>query len=254
MNRATFRFYAELNDFLAPERRGRDTVFEFYVPGPVKDAIESLGVPHTEVELVLINGESSDFRRVLADGDRVSVYPVFEAFDIRPLVRVRPEPLRETRFLLDGHLGRLARYLRMLGFDSACNRAAGDEELARLSVVEHRILLTRDRGLLKRREVTHGYWVRETDARKQLREVVERFDLAGCLRPFTRCLRCNHPLRAAAKAEVAPELPPRTRACYDEFLRCDGCGGVYWSGPHHRRMLAMVEELRTAHAARRAPQ
>jgi hypothetical protein len=230
MNRATFRFYAELNDFLAPERRARDIVYQFLVPGPVKDAIESLGVPHTEVELVLINGESSDFRRVLADGDRVSVYPVFEAFDIRPLVRVRPEPLRETRFLLDGHLGRLARYLRMLGFDSACNRGAGDEELARLSGVERRILLTRDRGLLKRREVTHGYWVRETGARKQLREIVERFDLAGCLRPFTRCLRCNAPLR--------------TRACHDEFLRCDNCGGVYWSGPHHRRMLAMVEELR----------
>ena len=210
----------------------------------MKDAIESLGVPHTEVELILVNGESSDFSRILSEGDRVSVYPVFEAFDIGPLVRLRPEPLRQTRFLLDGHLGRLARYLRMVGFDSAYDRNAEDEALARLSVSERRILLTRDRGLLKRREVTHGYWVRQTDARKQLSEVVRRFDLAGRLRPFTRCLRCNAELHAAAKIDVASQLPPRTRDCYQEFLRCGGCGNVYWQGPHHRRMLAMIEELK----------
>ncbi|MBI4875639.1 MAG: Mut7-C ubiquitin/RNAse domain-containing protein [Acidobacteria bacterium] len=243
MNRATFRFYAELNDFLPHERRARDIRYEFLVPGPVKDAIESLGVPHTEVELVLVNGESSDFARLLADGDRVSVYPVFEALDVGPLVRVRPAPLRQTRFILDGHLGRLARYLRMLGFDSAWERDPADEDLARRSVAERRILLTRDRGLLKRREVTHGCWVRETDPRRQLKEIVARFDLAGSLCPFTRCLRCNAPLRSAAKAEVESQLPPRTRECYHEFLRCTGCGGVYWSGPHHRRMQALVDEV-----------
>jgi hypothetical protein len=203
---------------------------------------------------VLVNGESSDFSRPLADGDRVSVYPVFEALDVSSLVRVRPAPLRQTRFVLDGHLGRLARYLRMLGFDTAWNRRSEDEDLARLSAAERRILLTRDRGLLKRREVTHGYWLRETDPRRQLREVVARFDLAGSMRPFSRCLRCNAPLRAAAKAEVEARLPPRTRACYEEFLRCDGCGGVYWSGPHHRRMAALVDEVRSHAAASRAPQ
>jgi hypothetical protein len=254
MSRATIRFYAELNDFLPPRRRARDLVYDFHAPAGAKEAIESLGVPHTEVELVLINGESADFNRLLADGDRLSVYPVFEAFDVGSLVRVRPAPLRRTQFALDGHLGRLARYLRLLGFDTACQRQMGDQDLARVSAAEHRILLTRDRGLLKRREVTHGYWVRATDPRKQLLEIVARFDLAGSMRPFSRCLRCNAPLRAAAKAEVEARLPPRTREAYHEFLRCDGCGGVYWRGPHHRRMLAMIEQVRAQAAASRPPQ
>jgi len=234
-----------LNDFLPPERRGRDIVYEFVVPGTVKDAVESFGVPHTEVDLILVNGVSVGFDRLLAGGDRVSVYPVFEALDIRPLVRLRPEPLRETRFLLDGHLGRLARYLRMLGFDTAYERDADDAELARASVAGRRILLTRDRGLLMRREVTHGYAVRATDPREQLREIVERFDLAGSIQAFTRCLRCNGRLREAAKAEVAGRLPPRTYECYDEFLLCPDCGRVYWSGPHHRRMSDLVEAMRS---------
>ena len=243
MGRATFRFYAELNDFLPAERRAQDVVHEFVVPGSLKDAIESFGVPHTEVDVVLVNGEPCGFDRVLADGDRVSVYPVFESFDVSSLVRVRPAPLRETRFLLDAHLGRLARYLRMLGFDSAYDRGADDAALARRSAAERRILLTRDRGLLKRRDVTHGYSVRETDPRRQLREVVERFDLRGNLRPFTRCLRCNGPLRAAPKDEVAALLPPRVRELHNEFLRCDACGGTYWSGSHHSRMLGLIQNL-----------
>jgi uncharacterized protein with PIN domain len=254
MSRATIRFYAELNDFLPPRRRACDLVYEFHAPTGAKEAIESLGVPHTEVELVLINGESADFSRLLADGDRISVYPVFEALDVSSLVRVRPAPLRRTQFVLDGHLARLARYLRMLGFDTACYRQMNDQDLARVSAAERRILLTRDRGLLKRREVTHGYWVRATDARKQLLEIVDRFDLVGSIRPFSRCLRCNAPLREAAKAEVESQLPLRTRDCYQDFLRCDGCGGVYWSGPHHRRMLALVEEIRAQAAASRPPQ
>jgi uncharacterized protein with PIN domain len=141
----------------------------------------------------------------------------------------------------------------MLGFDTDYRRDAGDEELARESAAQGRILLTRDRELLKRREVTRGCWIRHTDARGQLTEVVERFHLTGSLRPFTRCLRCNAGLREAAKAEVESQLPPRTRACYEEFLRCEGCGGVYWKGPHHRRMSAMIEELQ-AQAASRPPQ
>lgn len=242
-----------MNDFLAREFRARDIVYEFFVPGAVKDVIESFGVPHTEVELILVNGESVGFDHLLAGGDRVSVYPVFEALDVRPVIRLRPEPLRETRFLLDGHLGRLARYLRMLGFDTAYSREADDAGLARASAAERRILLTRDRGLLMRREVTHGYSVRSTDPEAQLREVVERFDLAASLRPFTRCLRCNGELRKAAKAEVAHRLPPRTRECYQEFLFCPACGGVYWSGPHHRRMSAMIDGIR-GQAASRPPQ
>src|SRR5262249_31383318 len=156
MNRACFRFYAELNDFLPPGRRGVTFTYSFEGSPSIKDLIEALGVPHTEVDLILVNGESVDFAYRVREGDRISVYPVFESLDITPLLRVRPRPLRETRFVLDTHLGRLAAYLRLLGFDTLYRNDAGDDELARISSGEGRILLTRDRGLLKRSQVTHG--------------------------------------------------------------------------------------------------
>ncbi len=172
MKRAFFRFYAELNDFLPPPRRGVEVVHEFRGGPSVKDVIESLGVPHTEIDLILADGESVDFSWILREGARVSVYPVFEAIDIAPLTRVRPAPLREVRFVLDVHLGRLARYLRMLGFDARWRNDAPDDEIARVAAAERRVVLTRDAGLLKRRIVSHGYRVREIDPRRQLAEVV----------------------------------------------------------------------------------
>lgn len=241
MQRACFRFYAELNDFLPPERRGRTLEYSFYVSPSVKDAIESLGVPHTEVDLVLVNGSSVDFTHPLKDGDRVSVYPVFESIDISPVLKVRPRPLREPRFVADTHLGRLAAYLRLLGFDTFYHRDCSDAELARVSREERRILLTRDRGLLKRGAVTHGCYIRETDPRRQLREVVERFDLAGAAAPFSRCLCCNAVLIEADEGDLAGRLPPRVRQLHDRFWRCPQCQRIYWEGSHHRRMLQLIK-------------
>ncbi len=157
MPAAVFRFYAELNDFLPRIRRFKDAPYRFENSQTIKDAIEAQGVPHTEVELILVNGELRDFGYHLHPSDRVSVYPVFESLDVSELLRVRPEPLREVRFVLDAHLGRLAVYLRLLGFDTMYRNDIGDEELARISRDEGRILLTRDRGLLKRSAVMHGY-------------------------------------------------------------------------------------------------
>lgn len=243
MARATFRFYAELNDFLPPRRRG--VPFEHAHPGrpAVKDVIESLGVPHTEVDLILADGESVGFAWPLRDGARVSVYPVFESFDIGPLARVRPVPLREVRLVLDGHLGRLARHLRMLGFDVRWRSDAADAELAAVAADEGRILLTRDQGLLKRRVVTHGYWVRATDPRRQLTEVVRRLDLARAVAPFRRCLRCNTSLEPVAPEAVAGRVPPAVRARHHAFRRCPSCDRIYWAGSHHRRMERLVAEL-----------
>jgi uncharacterized protein with PIN domain len=209
----------------------------------VKDTIEALGVPHAEVDLVLADGESVDFSWVLRDGARVSVYPVFESIDIGPLSRVRPEPLRETRFVLDGHLGRLAAYLRMMGFDVRWRNPCGDEELARISAGERRILLTRDRGLLKRSAVTHGYWVREMEPKRQAEEVLRRFDLLRSVAPFRRCLRCNELLQPIRKALVLDRLPPRVREQHDEFVHCVSCERVYWRGSHHRRMERLLAEV-----------
>ena len=241
--RAWIRFYAELNDHLAPGQRYRTIEREFYVPASVKDWIESFGVPHTEVDLVTVNSESSEFSRLVRDGDRIAVYPVFESLDITPELRLRPRPLREPKFVLDVHLGRLAAYLRLLGFDAAYRNSASDAELAQVSMEEKRILLTRDRGLLKRSAVTHGYWLRETDSRLQAAEVVSRFDLRRSFRPFTRCMACNEPLRPASQAEAGGRVPPDVAARHDVYRECPGCRRVYWEGSHYRRMWRWIEEL-----------
>ncbi len=243
MKRAYFRFYAELNDFLSPPRRGVAFPHEFQGGPSVKDVVESLGVPHTEIDLILADGESVDFSWILRDGARVSVYPVFESIDIAPIARVRPAPLREVRFILDVHLGRLARYLRMLGFDVRWRNDARDEEIARIAAAEHRVLLTRDSGLLKRRIVTHGHRIREVDPRRQLAEIVNRLDLHRSIVPFQRCLRCNDLLETIRKEDVAGDLPPRVQERHDAFRRCPSCGRVYWAGSHHRRMERLISDL-----------
>jgi len=247
MKQASLRFYAELNDFLPPERRMTDIPCPFHVGPSVRDLIESLGVPHTEVDLILANGESVEFDYTVGDGDRISVYPVFESLDIEPLARVRPEPLRHPRFVADVHLGRLAAYLRMLGFDTFYRNDAPDEDLARVSTGQQRILLTRDRGLLKRSAVTRGYCLRQTLPREQLAEVLQRFELARLAAPFTRCLACNGSLERVEKKAVADRLPPGVLTRYAEFLACPACGRVYWKGTHYQRMRLLVERLLSAY-------
>jgi uncharacterized protein with PIN domain len=240
---ATFRFYAELNDFLPADRRKTEIPYRFHVSPTVKDAIESLGVPHVEVDLILVDGESVGFDRRLEDGDRVSVYPVFESLDIAPVVRLRDAPLRRTGFVADVHLRRLVRLLRLLGFDVLHSNDFGDEELVEISAGDGRILLTRDRQLLKHGRVTHGYWVRSTDPIEQAREVVRRFDLAGDTRPFSRCTACNGRLESVAKKDVVERIPPKTARWLDEYVRCDECGKLYWRGTHFERLEGLVERI-----------
>ncbi len=240
---ATFRFYAELNDFLPRERRQRPFRHRFRGSPAVKDVIEALGVPHTEVDLILINGSSSNFETPLDDGDYVAVYPVFESLDISSLTQVRQHPLRQTRFILDVHLGRLARLLRLLGFDTRYCNTYTDPEIVAIARREHRIILTRDTNLLKRRTVTHGYWVRATDPIDQAREVLQRFDLREQVLPFSRCLRCNGRLQPVDKEEILSRLPPHVAAHHDEFLICEGCHRVYWRGSHLRRLQAQIDRI-----------
>jgi len=244
--RAELRFYAELKGFLAPARRSGTVTHIFRVPGSVKDVIESYGVPHTEVDLILANGESVDFSYQVVDGDRISVYPMFEAFDVSALVRVRPQPLREVRFVLDGHLGKLARHLRLLGFDARYANDPTDVDLVAISNSERRVLLTRDVGLLKRGSVTHGCFVQSTDPREQVREILSRFQLADRIDPYTRCLACNGSLEPIDKQDVADRLPPKTRELYDEFKSCTTCRKIYWRGAHHQRLDRIIAVARGA--------
>jgi len=240
MAKAIIRCYEELNDFLPVAWRRRDRELEFVPPAPVRHLIEITGVPHTEIELILVNGVSVDLDYRVADGDRISVYPMFESLDVSPLLKLRERPLRRVRLVVDSHLGRLARYLRLLGFDTLFHNDLGDRELARLAAQEQRVLLTRDKALLMRREVTHGCYVREGSPRQQLAALVRRLDLYRQIHPFTRCMECNGPLRPVTKQQVAGRLPERTRELFHEFWQCTACQHVYWKGSHFARMQALV--------------
>lgn len=238
--------YAELNDFLAPDVRGTMMQRPFREHQTVKDVVEAAGIPHTEVDLIVVNGEPVDFTYRPTSGDRLAVYPVFERLDIGSINRLRPHPLRNVRFVVDVHLGRLARLLRLLGFDARWENDLDDEALASLAAAEHRIVLTRDRGLLKRRTVTHGLFVRSERPLDQVVDVVRRLDLADRLAPFSRCLRCGDELADVTKAEVIDRLEPLTREHYDEFRRCVSCGQIYWRGSHHDRLTRLVDQIRAA--------
>ena len=243
---ATFRFYEELNDFLAPGRRRREFSAVCARSATTKHMIEALGVPHTEVELILVNGESAGFGRLLQDGDRVAVYPRFEALEVTPLLRVRERPSRVTRFVADAHLGGLARLLRMAGFDTLYRNDYEDSEIADVASREGRIVLTRDRELLKLRGITHGCYLHAQKPAQQFRELLDRLDLTRSLRPFTLCMDCNAPLRAIDKAQVLDRLPPAVRANHQRFTTCDLCGRIFWEGTHWQRLRGLIDEAVTA--------
>jgi uncharacterized protein with PIN domain len=243
---AWFRFYEELNDFLPPARRKRRFPQRLSRRAAIKDMIEALGVPHTEIEVILVNGESVDFSHIVTDGDDISVYPMFESLDIRPLLKLRPQPLRNPRFVLDTHLGRLARYLRLLGFDCLYQNDFQDDDLARISSEQQRILLTRDRRLLHRKVITRGYFIRATDPLHQTVEVLRRFDLSAHIRPLCRCVRCNGSLEEVGKHRIINRLEPKTRRYYEEFRICTDCRQIYWRGSHFDKMTRLIEHIRAA--------
>lgn len=241
MQQAYFRFYGELNDLLLLSTRGQSFSHAFDAAASVKDAIEAFGVPHTEVDLILVNGRPEAFSYVLRDGDRISVYPAFRSLDPGPLIELQPRSQGEIRFVLDTHLGKLAAYLRMLGFDCVYRNDCRDEELARISASQQRTLLSRDRGLLKRAIVTRGYLLREEQPRQQLVEVVGRFGLSRYISPFRRCLHCNTLLEPVPEDVISDRLPPKTRQYYDEFHLCRECNRLYWKGSHYKRMTRLIE-------------
>lgn len=240
------RFYAELNDFLPPERRQRAFRYAFHGTPSVKDTIEAIGVPHTEVDVILVDGRSVGFDHVLRGGERVAVYPVFERFDVSPVTRLRPAPLRVTRFVADVHLGTLARNLRLLGFDTTWERDLADEAIVAIARDEQRIILTRDRGILKNGRVTHGYWLRSTDPPGQLEEVIRALDLARDIEPYTRCMECNGELQPVERSAVANRVPLQVFLVYRDFKQCLRCHRVYWKGSHFRRLDEVIERARNA--------
>jgi uncharacterized protein with PIN domain len=248
---ASFCFHAELNDFLPRYKRQLIIPHSFGERASIKDMIEALGVPHTEVDCMEVNAKFVNFSYIVQDKDIINVYPISATPDITPSISVRPSPLSVIRFVLDIHLGKLATSLRLLGFDTLYRNDYDDEELANISSSQSRILLTRDKGLLMRSLVTHGYYVRSTNPQQQIVEVLQRFDLFKIVSPFQRCLRCNGLLTPVAKESVIDELPETVRSRSvsagesqnNEFHRCEDCAQIYWQGTHYERLQQFIEQV-----------
>ena len=236
MIEAGFTFIGELNDFLARNRRGITFPLKFEDHQTVKHLYESLGVPHTEVSHIMGHSSPVDFSYHPKNGEHIEVYP-FSAENRRPVPAEG-----ELRFVLDMHLGKLARYLRLLGFDAAYRNDYNDLELAGVAQSEGRVLLTRDRRLLMRKQVTWGCCIRSLDPHQQLFEVLQRYDLRGEISPFQRCAHCNTLLISTSKKAVLDRLEPLTRRYYDDFQICPNCQQIYWKGSHYERMLDWIQE------------
>ena len=237
------RFHGDLNVFL--RSRAGDAVIERRLAEKtsIKDIIESCGVPHPEVDLILVDEQTVGFDFTLVNNAKVEVFPVENRDTNRTEKRL--QTISIARFIADGHLGGLTRNLRLLGFDVAYPKNADDRELLKVMGRENRALLTRDRRLLMHGIVQHGYCPRSQNADEQTIEVVRRFDLSELIAPFARCLRCNAPLEKAAKADVIDKLEPLTKIYYEQFRRCPGCKQIYWSGSHFPKLQKRIEEIRS---------
>jgi uncharacterized protein with PIN domain len=238
--KAYFRFYEELNDFLPRQKQKVKFPHSFILRESVKDMIEAIGVPHAEVDLILVNGSSKGFDYIVSDNDEISVYPVFESFDVTDVQHLRPKPLRDPKFIADVHLGNLARYMRMAGFDTLYENTMSSYDMVKLSLSEKRTILTGNRELLKRNDITHGCYIRAHTAERQLREVINRFHLEAEVKPFSRCMLCNNLLEAADKKIISEQLPEKVKLYHDLFYICSGCNKIYWKGSHYVKMQKIL--------------
>ncbi len=244
MQYITIRFYAELNDRLPPASRGKDIRHPSTDTERAGDILAMYGVPLDEVDCILRNGISVGPDERIVPGDRLSFYPVFESFDIRELSKIRPVPLRNPRFVLDVHLGKLASFMRMCGFDTYYRPDVSDPFLIDLSLAENRALLSKDRRLLEDPRLQRAYRVLSDNPKEQLSEVLRRFDLASAMKPFSRCIKCNTELERIDKEIIRTRLQPKVEKYYDEFFTCRTCGRVYWKGSHYGKMREFIDNIK----------
>lgn len=238
------RFHGDLPFFLKRAESHGELSRKLREKTSVKDVIESCGVPHPEVDLILCDGTPASFAHQLSSDATIDVYPVGYSPEIRSAQRLQRREV--ARFVVDGHLGKLARDLRLLGLDAVYRTDADDVTLAQIAIAEHRALLTRDRRLLMRAVVRDGYCPRSDRAEEQIVEVLRRFELRAAIRPYTRCLRCNGALQRVEKSAVIDRLQPLTKIYYGDFRRCSDCRHVYWPGSHFSKLEARLERIRAA--------
>ncbi len=239
----SLRFYGNLKALLYQNHNQGKLKHILPEPTSVKDLIESCGVPHTEPDLILVNSKPVGFDHLIEGGERVSVYPFFHSFQHHSDGFLQPRGLNHPLFLVDVNLGKLARYLRLAGFDTSYSNDADDTGLIEQMIQEKRVLVTRDRKLLMHKVVTLGYLPRSDNAQIQLKEVLSRFDLFDKIKPYSRCINCNGLLRNVQKEEVFDQLEPLTKNHYEHFSKCGGCGQVYWAGSHRFRLPGSLKKI-----------
>lgn len=244
------RFYEELNDFLPGEKRKIRFQHQFFGNPSIKDLIGSLGVPHTEIDLILVNGKSVDFSYIVQDKDDISVYPIFQSFDISSIQQLREISLNQQlksiyniKFIVDCHLGNLAKYMRLLGIDTFYKNNIQEKEIINIAINDQRIILTKNKNLLKRNEIINGYWMRNENVESQIKEVIQRFKLQKEIKYFSRCLICNSKLKFIEKEKIINRIPSRVKEWCNEFYYCENCDKIYWKGSHYNKMLMTIKEL-----------
>jgi uncharacterized protein len=236
---ARFKFHATLNDFLELYRKDTWLNYSFVESPAVKDVIEAMGVPHPEVNAIVVNSSAVDFTYKLQSGDEVEVYP--KGFPAT--INLIPDYSLSYKFVLDVHLGKLARLLRLLGFDTVFDAELSEKELVTIAVNENRILLSRGVNILKHKTIVHGHWLRSQQPEEQLQEVIRNYSLAGQFHVFIRCMVCNGAIGPVAKDRVLEQLLPKTRLYFHEFYQCQHCRRVYWKGSHYERMQEFIQNL-----------
>ena len=231
---ATFHFFHSLNDFFSKSQKNTVVVYRFNPGTSVKDAIEAIGIPHVEVDSILVNNLPENFNYILTDSDNVEVFPYSANASIKP---------HPTKFIVDVHLGKLARLLRLTGFNTLYANNYTDKEIVTKAVDDNRIALTRDVGLLKHKAITYGYWLRSQIAEEQLAEIISRFNLLAEIKTFTRCLVCNGEIVPVSKESIIEKLPANTKEQFNEFYQCEQCKRVYWKGSHYEKMEKFIEQI-----------
>jgi uncharacterized protein len=240
---AVLCFFGEIRDFLGPDNREAGVAYPVDRRAAIKDVVEALGIPHTEIGKILVDGREVDFCHLLRPGKTVQVLSHDLPIRVDRAKLLRPRPYPGPRFIVDVNVGKLARLLRILGIDAAYDHEWTDEMIAALGHKEMRVVLSRDKDLLKRSLVEHGRLIRSTRPMEQLAEVLRNFDLKGSFDLFSRCLRCNVALQHVSKEAVLHRLEPKTRQYYHRFQFCPCCERIYWRGSHHERMLEEMKEL-----------
>jgi len=240
---AGFHFYGTLNDFFSVDKKEKSIRYSFNENPAVKDAIEALGVPHTEVNVVAVNGAAVNFFYHLHNYDEVEVYPAnfITSYNAGSLIPAYSYPIR---FIADVHVGKLAKALRITGFDTLYENNYSDKEIAAIAEAQQRIILTRNKRLLKQTTVKWGYWLRSNQPEDQLTEVIKRYNLQDKIQPFTRCLECNGMIEPVTKNMVTDKLPVNTERFFHEFYQCTNCKKLYWKGSHYERMMGNLSKIK----------